>query len=85
MPKTHLTQKYSRKGPAYDPVKALVLERMDALGVTSESMADVLGCSRSTAYRWVSRPSQDWPLGQLLHVCRALEIDQEDLRQAIRL
>ena len=81
MPRT-LLDKHARV--PVDRPKALILERMAALDVTSEEMAACLGISRATWYRLMSQPSIHWPVGHLMDACRRLKVDAEDLFHAIR-
>ena len=54
MPKTRF-DKHSK--PPIDKVKAIVLERMSAMGITYADMAGLIGVSSSTVSNWMRSPS----------------------------
>ena len=54
MPKTRF-DKHSK--PPIDKVKAIVLERMSALGINYADMAGLIGVSSSTVSNWMRSPS----------------------------
>lgn len=77
MPKTKLNR------PPVDPIKALILERKNAYHLSDAEMAGKMGVSRGTYQRRIHREhTNDWPLGQITKLCRALDVPLEDLRGA---
>lgn len=85
MPKTKLTEKYSQpKTPAYDPLKALVLERVKAMNYKHEDLAQIIGKTPNTVYTRLKGSMRDWRYGELLDLCKASGVPIEDLRAAIR-
>lgn len=85
MPRTKLTEKYCKpKTPPPDYIKALILERIDALDKTPETVAAAMQVSRATWFTRKKEPTNQWTLGEILRLCVFLGIDLEDLRAAIR-
>ena len=85
MPKTKLTGKYSQpKTPPYDPLKALVLERVKAMHYRNEDLAKIIGKTPNTVYFRLKGSMRDWRYGELLDLCKASGVPIEDLRAAIR-
>ena len=85
MPRTKLTEKYCKPAaPPPDYVKAIILERIDALGKSPDAVASAMQYNRAT---WFSRKKQhtnQWPLGEIVRLCAFLGIPLEDLRASIR-
>ena len=76
--------KYSQ--PRKDPLKALILERANALRVTTAQCAEILSMSRQCYSRRINELHTDeWQWGEIKALCRALKIDVADLREAVRL
>jgi len=68
-----------------DPVKALMLERKQAYGISDEGMAEALGMCRQTLSVMLKRKHTDeWPLGQIKTACKLLRISAEELREAVK-
>lgn len=84
MPKTRFDQYAKPKRPAPDYLKALILERMDALDIKSEAMSEALGISPNTWFARKKQPTAEWTLGELTKAAVFLGIDPEDFRAAIR-
>lgn len=71
-----ILDKYSR--PKRDPIKALINERVGALGVGSVQLADYMGLGRTTASaRMVRQHTEEWPLGEVRRLCQALRVEIE--------
>lgn len=67
-----------------DPIKALLLERKQAYGVPSDTLAEQLGVCRQTMSDMLNRKHTDeWPLGQIKKACKILRITAEELRAAV--
>lgn len=84
MPKTIFDKHAKPKRPAPDYLKALILERVQALDVSNAEMAGALGVSLGT---WRARrmcPTSKWELGELVKAAVHLGIEPEDFRAAIR-
>ena len=84
MPKTRFDRYAQPSRPAPDPLKALILERMQALRLHAPEVASAIGVSTNTFFSRMRKPTSDWPLGQLIKAAVFLGIDQEDFRSAIR-
>lgn len=85
MPRTKLGELYSPpKHPPVDHVKALVLERAAVLGRSPDELAAGMGVSRATWFARKRQPSAEWPLGELLAICRSLDVDIDELRGAVK-
>ena len=82
MPRTRLDE--FRK-PKLDPLKAVILERKQALNLTYADIADILSCSVSTAQHRFYGPSDEWTLGELKRYAMRTGINVNDLREAIRI
>ena len=68
-----------------DYVKALILERQNALHLTRSEMGDILGFGRNSMTRYINDMHTDeWPLGVIKDLCAALGITAEELREAVR-
>lgn len=79
MPKTT----YLGTVPEVDKIKALILERQQALGYSRTKMAEILGVSVTTYWQMMKRPVDTWALGEIKTMCRALGISKDALRAAI--
>ena len=79
MPKVKLNRKPS------DRIKALILERKNAEKLNDEQMAVRMGVSRATWQKRINHQHTDeWPLGQVMKVCKSLGIPIEEVRDATR-
>lgn len=81
MPKTRF-DKHSR--PPIDRVKAIVLERMSAMGITYADMAGLIGVSPSTVSNWMRSPSSKWPFGKVIQIMKVMNVPFEDFTSAAR-
>lgn len=69
-----------------DYIKALILERQNALHLSRTEMAEIAWTSCNTFTRYMNqRHSDDWPLGMIKRLCVALGISENELRNAVRL
>ena len=85
MPATHLTKKYSEpKTPAIDPLKGLILERVEAMKIKPEILSAVLDCSEVTARKRLKQPTREWKYGEILDFCKYAGILLEELRTSVR-
>ena len=85
MPATRLTKKYCDPGtPPIDPLKGLILERKMALEITTEQIAQIIHCSDVTAWRRLSQPMREWKYGEILDLCKAMDVSIADLRDLVR-
>ena len=84
MPRTKLGDKYSKPKPPPDLIKALILERLKALGADPDKLCAAMGISKSTYYARLRMHTSDWPLGDLLRLCQYLGVELDALRAAIR-
>lgn len=85
MPRTNLGDKYSApKTPPYDPLKALVLERVKALNYKPEEMAKIIGKTTPTVYARLKGSMREWRFGELIDFCKTSGVPIEELRAAIR-
>lgn len=68
-----------------DPIKGLILERKHAWLWDDEKMAEKMGVSRATYQKRINHQhTNDWPHGQILRICKALDIPIQELRDATR-
>ena len=81
MPKTRF-DKHSK--PQIDKVKAIVLERMSALGINYADMAGLIGVSSSTVSNWMRSPSSKWPFGEVVQMMKVMNVPVEDFTSAVR-
>ena len=85
MPATRLTKKYWEPNtPPIDPLKGLILERKMALKITPEQIAEILHCSEVTAWRRLNQPMREWKYGEILDLCKAMDVSIADLRDLVR-
>lgn len=85
MPKTKLTEKYCQsKTPPVDPLKGLILERVNAMNYKQDDIAQIIGKTPNTVYSRLKGSMRDWRYGELLDLCKASGVPIEDLRAAIR-
>lgn len=81
MPKTRF-DRHSK--PPIDKVKAIVLERMSALGINYADMAGLIGVSSSTVSNWMRSPSSKWPFGKVVQMMKVMNVPVEDFTSAVR-
>ena len=81
MPKTRF-DKHSK--PPIDKIKAIVLERMSALGINYADMAGLIGVSSSTVSNWMRSPSCKWPFGKVIQMMKVMNVPVEDFTSAVR-
>ena len=81
MPKTRF-DKHSK--PPIDKVKAIILERMSALGINYADMAGLIGVSSSTVSNWMRSPSSKWPFGKVIQMMKVMNVPVEDFTSAVR-
>ena len=84
MPATRLTKKYCDPKPPIDPIKGLILERKRALKMTPEQIAKIINCSDVTAWRRLNQPTREWKYGEILDLCKAMDVSIADLRDLVR-
>ena len=85
MPATRLTKKYCEpKAPAIDPLKGLILERVEAMKIKPEILSAVLDCSEVTARKRLKQPMREWKYGEILDFCKYAGIPLEELRTSVR-
>lgn len=70
------------KRPPQDKVKALILERKDALGLTNDDLGNMLGIKHKAMSRRMNMSTKEW-LTEALVLCKALGVPLEDFRQAV--
>lgn len=67
-----------------DALKALILERQNALHKTDRQMAGLLGLSRNTWSCMIKqRHTDEWELGQLITICIRLGITAEEFKDRL--
>lgn len=72
--------------PEKDDVKAVILERINALHITAETGSKIMGVSVNTyAKRINHQHTNEWSLGEIKNMCRALKVEVADLRGAVHL
>ena len=85
MPETELTKESCEpKTPPIDPLKGLILERKMALEMTPEQIAKIIHCSGATAWRRLNQPMREWKYGEILDLCKAMDVSISDLRELVR-
>ena len=85
MPETELTKEYCEPNtPPIDPLKGLILERQMALKITTEQIAKIFHCSEVTAWRRLIQPMREWKYGEILDLCKAMDVSIADLRELVR-
>ena len=85
MPATRLTKKYcDPKTPPIDPLKGLILERKMALKITPEQIAKIIHCCEVTAWRRLNQPMREWKYGEILDLCKAMDVSIDELRKLVR-
>ena len=85
MPATCLTKKYSEpKAPAIDPLKGLILERVEAMKIKPEILSAIFDCSEVTARKRLKQPMREWKYGVILDFCKYTGIPLEELRTSVR-
>lgn len=82
MPKTKLGKSLR---PKKDYIKALILERIDALKLADTDVAKIMGVSRSTYYKRMRDGTDEWTLKEIKACCKAMDIELDELRGALRL
>ena len=86
MPRTKLEARVRQmKAPARDPIKAIILERMHAEGISQTAFAVSLGIHPNTFYGMMRTHTNEWRLKHILNACILLGVTKEELTEAIRL
>ena len=86
MPRTKLeTRVRQMKAPARDPIKAIILERMHAEGISQTAFAVSLGIHPNTFYGMMRQHTSEWRWKHIQSACVLLGISKEELAEAIRL
>ena len=68
----------------YDKIKALILLKKKELNMTNQDIAEMVGITRQTFGRMMcDRSTDEWPFGDLVSVCQALDISQAAFYDAI--
>lgn len=68
-----------------DPIKAMILERKQAYGISDDALAACLGVCRQTLAVMLRRKHTDeWPLGQIKTACKLLRINADELRESVK-
>lgn len=71
--------------PPKDPIKALILERKNAMRLSDKELSKRLGICRQTCSRLMNtKHTDDWSLGEIKKICRSLNIPVEELKDAVR-
>jgi hypothetical protein len=84
MPRTRFDRYAAPKRPDADPIKAVILERMHALGIRNHMMARAMLISEGAWYARKKAPTTEWTLGELIRAATYLGIEPEELREGIR-
>ena len=85
MPATKPTNTYREpKTPPLDPLTGLILERNTALKITPEQIAKIIHCSDVTARKRLNQPTREWKYGEILDLCKAMDVSIADLRDLVR-
>lgn len=78
-------QRLRSSEPPKDTIKALILERKNAMRLSDEELSKRLGICRQTCSRLMStKYTDDWSLGEIKKICRSLNIPIEELKDAVR-
>ena len=72
MPKTKLTEKFSRKAPPIDWLRAAILERQAVLGYDLKQLAGVGGISYDSMRHYIRMSPWNWPPALREKICSAL-------------
>jgi hypothetical protein len=76
--------KYAK--PKADPIKAVVLERINALHLDNTDGSEMMGVGINTYIKRIKyQHTDDWSMGEIKRMCRGLKVDITDLRGAVRL
>lgn len=84
MPRTRLDRFSKPKAPDADPIKGMILERMQALKIRNHMMARAMLISEGAWYARKKAPTTEWTLGELIRAATYLGIEPEELREGIR-
>lgn len=72
--------------PEKDPVKSVILERINAFHLTANKCAEIMGVSVNTYIKRINHQHTDeWSMGEIKKMCRALKVEPADLRGAVHL
>lgn len=75
--------KYAKPKP--DPVKAPILERINALHLSVADGSKMMGVGENTYIRRIRHQHTDeWSMGEIKRMCRGLKVELEELRGAVR-
>jgi len=73
-------------GVRKDAVKALILERKCVNHLTVMQLADIALISRNTMTRYINNiHTDDWPLRTVKQLCVGLGINEDELKEAMKL
>lgn len=85
MPAVKLTDYAAKlKRPPVDRLKQPIMERIKTQGMTYSQIASNTGLSEKQISYLLNKPTDEWPIGRMKMICRAVGVDLEDCRNAIR-
>ena len=67
-----------------DPVKGLILEYKNTLGLTNSNISKLWGVSRTTCCRRLNEEHSDEWLTEAKKLCKKLKIPEDEFRSAVR-
>lgn len=84
MPRTKLGEHVKLLKNPRQPIKELIVGRLDTTNITAEELAEAMGVKRATAYNRLNQPIEQWTYGEIIGACRLLSITSEELREKVR-
>lgn len=82
MPRTKLDKFSAVKR---DALKGLILEYMAAQNISKAEVASRIGIGRATFSRRMSEHTDEWPVKEVIAVCKLLKIPKDELVKTIRI
>jgi hypothetical protein len=72
--------------PKSDPIKAVMLDRINALHISVAVGAKMMGVGQNTYISRIRHQHTDnWSMGEIKRMCRGLKLEVADLRGAVHL
>lgn len=85
MPAVKLNKYVDRlKRPPVDRLMQPITERIKTQGLSYTDISKSTGLTKQQITYLMSKPTDEWPVGRMKAICKAVGVELEDCRNAIR-